>query len=176
MSSPYCAVSVNHTSDMNPKASEILVLALGNDIMGDDAAALEAAEILKKAFSGGVDFVATLETGLALMDLMSGYRRVLLLDSVTTGHHKPGTIIEFAREDFNKVLGPSPHCMGLPEVLELADCLSIDFPQEIIILAIEIEFPSDFSESLGETIRQKIPIYVDKAATVLNRWLTNSGE
>jgi hydrogenase maturation protease len=150
--------------------SSDLVLALGNDILGDDAAALVAANILKRDFADDADFVDTIETGLALLDIFSGYRRVLLLDTIATGRYPPGTVLEFSREDFNMVLGPSPHFMGLPDVLELADRLSIDVPEEIRIHALEIEQPSDFSQTLSPVIQEAMDAYVRGASEILIAW------
>lgn len=149
----------------------ILLLALGNDIMRDDAAALIATGILKEQFSGRVDFVSTIKVGLTLMDIMSGYDRVLLLDTIVTGKHQPGTIMEFSEADFKTIPKLSPHFMSLPDVIELARRLSIDFPKEICILALEIEQPLEFGETLSPTIAQAIPKYVQKAEHLLGRWL-----
>ncbi len=150
-------------------SSSALVLALGNDIIGDDAAALVAAQMLKEQFAE-VDFNDTIESGLALMDIMSGYDRVLLLDTIITGRYKPGTILEFSQDDFNKVLGPSPHYMGLPEVIQFASRMSVPFPSVICIIALEIERPEDFAETLSPGIEESVPRFVHKAAEVLRSW------
>ena len=152
------------------KSSSTLVLALGNDIMGDDAAAIVASGILKEQFAEDADFNDTIETGLVLMDIMAGYDRVLLLDTIITGRHEPGTVLEFSQDDFRKVVGPSPHYMGLPEVIQLADRISVSFPPEICIIALEIERPVDFAETLSPGIEEAVPRFVDKAAEILRRW------
>ena len=152
------------------KSSSTLVLALGNDIMGDDAAAIFASGMLKEQFAEDVDFNDTIETGLALMDIMAGFERVLLLDTIITGRHEPGTVLEFSQDDFRKVVGPSPHYMGLPEVIQLADRMSISFPPVICIIALEIERPVDFAETLSPCIQEAVPRFVDKAAEILRHW------
>lgn len=148
----------------------ILLLALGNDIMGDDGAALAAARALKQDPVDDVDLVESGEAGLALLDAMAGYDRVLLLDSITTGRHRPGTVLEFSSEDFDNVVGPSPHYAGLPEVLELARRLNVDFPEEVRVLALEIERPMDFRETLSPRIEQALPAYVERALEILRQW------
>ena len=153
-----------------PKSSSTLVLALGNDIMGDDAAAIVASGMLKEQFAEDADFNDTMEAGLVLMDIMAGYERVLLLDTIITGRHEPGTVLEFSQDDFRKVVGPSPHYMGLPEVIQLADRMSISFPPEICIIALEIERPVDFGETLSPGIKNAVPRFVQKAAEVLRCW------
>jgi hydrogenase maturation protease len=109
--------------------------------------------------------------GLALLEIMTGYQRVLILDSIVTGEHQPGTILEFPASDFETVLGSSPHFMGLPEVIDLANHLSIDFPQDIRILAMEIEKPFEFSANLSSDIKLVLPEYVHKAGCLLHQWL-----
>lgn len=151
-------------------SASTLVLALGNDIMGDDAAAIVASGMLKEQFAEDVDFNDTMEAGLALMEIMVGYERVLLLDTIITGRHKPGTAIEFSQDDFRKVLGPSPHYMGLPEVIQLAGRMSVSFPSVLCILALEIERPVDFGETLSSGIEEAVPHFVEKAAEILHRW------
>jgi hydrogenase maturation protease len=150
--------------------SSILLLALGNDIMGDDAVGLVAANSLEEEFGKKIDFINSIQTGLSLLETMSGYEQVLLLDSIVTGRHRPGTILEFSACDFETVLGSSPHFMGLPEIIELADRLSIDFPQDIRILALEIEQPFEFSANLSRDIRLALPEYVHKAGCLLHQW------
>ena len=150
--------------------SSTLLLALGNDIMGDDAAALVAAQRLKARGISDVDVSDTIEAGLALLEILSGYKQVLLLDTIVTGNHPPGTILELSQHDFTSVLGSSPHYAGLPEVIELARHLTIAFPLDICVLALEIESPTDFSDTLSPLIQAAIPGYVEKAVAILEGW------
>jgi hydrogenase maturation protease len=148
-----------------------LLLALGNDIMGDDAAALVAAACLKDQRLDDVDVSDTIEAGLALLEILSGYKQVLLLDTIVTGQHPPGAVLELSQKDFTKVLGSSPHYAGLPEVIELARQLAIEFPKDIRVLALEIETPTDFSDTLSPAIQAAIPGYVQKAVDILHSFV-----
>ncbi len=156
---------------MSADQSRILVLALGNDIMGDDGVGPVAARAVAERFSH-VDVIETGEAGLAMLETLAGYDRVLLIDSIATGDHPPGTVLEFGRADFDKVLGPTPHYAGLPEVLQLADHLGLDFPHDIRVLAIEIDPPLDFRESLSPNIAAAVPVFVDRASAILRQWNT----
>ena len=155
---------------MTRQHNSTLLLALGNDIMGDDAVGLRAGQLLEKEFSDKVDFCETTEAGLSLLDIMSGYDRVLILDSIVTGKHPAGTVLEFARADFDKVTGFSPHYAGLPEVLGLAERLDSAFPQKIRVLALEIVSPNDFGRTLSPAIDQALPDFVEKAGRILRQW------
>ena len=156
---------------MKPRRRRILLLALGNDILGDDAAGLVAAEALRGDFEDHIDVVASGEAGLALLDILAGYESALLVDSISTGRHPPGTVLEYTSEDFHKVVGPSPHYAGLPEVLELARRLDIEFPREVRVLALEIAPPMDFRETLSPAIQKVMGPFVDRAGTILREWL-----
>ena len=156
---------------MSTRRRRIVLLALGNDILGDDAAGLAAAETLRGEFEHDVDVVASGEAGLALLDILAGYEFALLVDSISTGRVPPGTILEYTDKDFQKVVGPSPHYAGLPEVIKLARHLGIDFPRQVRVLALEIAPPMDFRETLSPAITEAMSPYVDRAATILRGWL-----
>lgn len=156
---------------MTQRSCPILLLALGNDILGDDGVALLAARELRDEFSGRIDIVETIESGLSLMDFMEGYRRALLIDSIISGDAKPGDIREFSGEDFLGPRIPSIHRAGLPEVLGLADMLKMDFPEEIRILAMEIEDPYEFGAKLTPAVEEALPRYIEQARSILNKWL-----
>jgi len=151
----------------------ILVLALGNDIVGDDGVALEAARALREMLpnESAVDVLETTEGGLGMLDILSPYRRVLLLDSIEAGDDPAGEVREFSRSDFDKVLGPCPHYAGLPEVIALAEKLGIDFPSELRVLTIKIDPQEEFRQGLTDEIRRALPAFVDQAAVILNDWI-----
>ena len=65
---------------------------------------------------------------------------------------------EFSREDFQKVVGPSPHYAGIPEVLRLAECLGIAFPTDLCILAMEVEDPYAVREGLSPSVENAVPV------------------
>ena len=147
-----------------------LILALGNDLLGDDAVGIHAARELRKEYADAVDIVEAAVGGYALLDYIEGYERVLLLDAVATGRVKPGTVMELAREDFGPADSTSPHHVGLPEVFALADRLSIPLPHDFRIIVIEIRQPEVLSQSLSPEIQKALPALIDRAALMLNEW------
>lgn len=159
---------------MNEQRGRTLVLALGNDLLGDDGVGLEAARQIAGQVNGSVDVVQTGEAGLALLELMEGYARALLIDSVVTGRYPPGTVLEFRPEDFRRVVAPSPHYAGLPEVMEMARRLQVVFPQEIRILAMEVLDPYEFGIGFSEPVQAAVPSLVRRALQILDEW-RNSG-
>ena len=159
---------------MNRRAESILLLALGNDIIGDDGVALAAARALKETFGDELNVVETTEGGLGLIDILSAYDRVLLLDSIEAGDLPAGAVREFLREDFHKVLGQSPHYAGLPEVIALTHKLGINFPSELRVLAIKIDPQEEFRQGLSDDIQRALGDYINQAERILRDWIPKS--
>ncbi|MCS6830109.1 MAG: hydrogenase maturation protease [Armatimonadota bacterium] len=157
------------------RRAHTLVLALGNDLLGDDGVGLEAARRIAGQVDDSVDVVETGEAGLALLELLEGYERALLIDSVVTGRYPPGTVLEFSPQDFRRVIAPSPHYAGLPEVLEMAHRLNLAFPQHIRILAMEVQDPYEFRTGFSEPVQEALPALVQRALTILSRWAHQQG-
>lgn len=159
---------------MTERKARTLVLALGNDLLGDDGVGLEAARQIAERVDGSVDVMETGEAGLALLELLEGYERALLIDSVVTGRYPPGTILEFSPEHFRRVIAPSPHYAGLPEVIEMARRLNIEFPRDIRILAMEVQNPYQFSLGFSEPVQEALPRLVHRALQILSEYSATS--
>ena len=112
--------------------------------------------------------------GLDLLDVLEGYDRALILDAIATGQHSPGTVLEFTSEDFQKVIAPSPHYAGLPELLQLAERLGIPFPTTLCVLACEVADPYQIREGLSASATDALPALVARARQVVESWLATS--
>lgn len=156
---------------MSERIHSILVLGLGNDILGDDAVGLLAARGLQLEFSNQVDIVEAAVSGFEIMEILEGYKSVLLLDAVVTNQHPPGTILELSKEQFKNVVAISPHYMGLPEVFQLADKMKISFPTDIKILAMEINPPYEIKEGLSELVQNSFQKYLNKCRSILSEMI-----
>lgn len=155
---------------MSPPNRRILLLALGNDLLGDDGAGLAAARILRRELEGAVEIVESSGAGFELLELLEGYESVLLLDAIVTGGHPPGTVLELSREDFQEVLAPSSHYVGIPEILKMAERLGVPFPKEMRILALKVEDPYELREGLTPAVERALPAFVERARQVLEGW------
>jgi hydrogenase maturation protease len=153
--------------------SRILVLGLGNDILGDDAVGLLAARRLRASLPASVDVLEAAGGGIALLDILEGYDFALLLDSIATGTHPPGSILEFTSDKFRKLVAPSPHYTGVPELLQLAEQLDIPFPKTLRILALEIADPYEIREGLSQSATDALENLVARAKQILDSWFSN---
>jgi hydrogenase maturation protease len=108
-----------------------LVLGLGNELIADDGIGILAARNLKSNLRDEANVIESSLSGLALLDLLVGYDRVIIIDSICSGNNPPGTITQLNMGDLSSVVAPTPHFAGLPEVFALADRLEQALPRLI---------------------------------------------
>ena len=152
----------------------ILLLGLGNEMLKDDGIGIYAARCLKEIFAGRIEIKESAECGLYLIDLISGYRKVLIIDAIKTERLKVGEILSFDIEELPKVFSFSPHYAGLPFSLTIARKFGIHLPEEIRVIAIEVEDPYTFEEGLSLRVNKTLPEVVERAGEVLENWLSHS--
>lgn len=146
-------------------------MSIGNDIMGDDGAAFEAAKLIKLRFPIEVDYESVYGGGMEILDILEGRDKVLILDTISEGNKPVGSITEIEKEDFPVIITSSPHYIGLPEVLRLADMFEIDFPDTVKILAIHTELQYEVTEELSEPIKAALPEYAERAIQIIEEWM-----
>ncbi|MDD2709889.1 MAG: hydrogenase maturation protease [Verrucomicrobiae bacterium] len=149
---------------------ETLLLALGNDILADDAVGWLAAREVRDEVKDWVDVVECPGAGLLLMEMMAGYKRVLLVDAMQTGHSPVGTVVELSPADFGKIVAPSPHYAGLPEVFALGKRLDVEMPDEVRILAMEVENAREVREGLSPATSAALPAFTGAVRKILRKW------
>jgi len=143
-----------------------LILGLGNTILSDDAAGIIVARRLyeKLIACGGrndVDLAEASYAGWRLIDLMAGYRRIIIIDSILSGKGSPGECFKVEPREISSLHLQSSHGLGLEEALELARRSGQDVPEKIAIFAIEVTNPYEFGEGVSPEIAGKIPGIVD---------------
>ena len=93
-----------------------LVLGLGNELAADDAVGLLVARAVRERIADAADVVESSASGMALIEIFDGYDRAIVVDSIRTGRSPPGTITELGLEQIGRVVAPSLHQAGLPEM------------------------------------------------------------
>jgi hydrogenase maturation protease len=147
-----------------------LVLGLGNELISDDGLGLLVVRRLKEENGSRAEFIECSMSGMALLELFVGYDRAIVVDAVKTGREIPGTIYELKPEDLGPVFAPSPHYSGLPELLDTAAQLGLDFPSEIKIFAMEVLDPYTIGGGLTKPVEEALGNLVDKIRTQLHSW------
>jgi len=146
----------------------VLVLGLGNPILGDDGVGWRVAEAVRSALGGWaeppeVDCAAL--GGLSLMERMLGYEHVVLVDSMCTGLRPEGTVDHYALRDLpNPGWGhtASPHDTSLTMALSTAQALGAEVPTQVDVVAIETGACYEFSESLTPPVEAAVALATRK--------------
>jgi hydrogenase maturation protease len=142
---------------------KLLILGLGNPIVSDDAVGYIVVDELRKRIDHpGVTFETAQAGGLALLDVVSGYDHVIVIDAIKTGNHEPGEIIQFRPEDYmGSPRGTAAHNVSFFQALELGRRTGMEMPEDIRIVAIEIVDNVNIREELTVEVRKAVPKAVD---------------
>ena len=141
-----------------------LIIGIGNEYRGDDAAGLIVARRLKERLTDSVKVIEQSGDGAALMEAWRGAETVIIIDAVMSGA-APGTIHRF---DLNAQPLPksgfrcSTHAFGVAEAIELAGALG-NFPQRLVVYGIEgknfaagMGLSAEVEKATGEAVRQAL--------------------
>jgi hydrogenase maturation protease len=152
-----------------------LVLGLGNELAGDDAVGVLVARAVRADVSGIADVVESSASGMALLEIFAGYDRAVVVDSIRTGRKPPGTVTELALEEVGRVVAPSLHHAGLPEMAAVARRLGLGFPAETRVLAVEVLDPYTMGAELSEPVAGAVDDVARRVRDQVERWASEDG-
>jgi hydrogenase maturation protease len=157
---------------------KILVIGLGNPILGDDGVGWKVIENLTQSLGplSSIDLDCLSVGGLSLMERMLGYERVIIVDSIETGECQVGSVKVFplaALENPRLGHSASTHDTSLMTALQTAQSMGMKVPSRVYVVSIEAKNVYDFSESLSPTVETAIPIAAQKVLQLLKEEITN---
>lgn len=152
-------------------AYPVLVLGVGNPLMGDDGIGVELAHRLRERDYGPLVHVEEGGTlGMTLLPLLEDADTVILLDAVRTGA-APGSLVTRSRDElprhFSRVI--SPHQIGMKEVLGAAQ-LCGTLPRAITLVGVEARH-TDFCRPMSAEAREAVPQALELVETLISRAL-----
>lgn len=137
-----------------------LIAGIGSPILGDDGVGIAAVRQCEELFchNEAVDVVELGTAGLSLLDIVGGYNRLILLDAMISGS-SPGTVhILDETELTGTVHLGAGHEADLITTLALGRKLAAaPLPEDIHIVAVEVNDIAAFSESLSPEVQAAIP-------------------
>jgi hydrogenase maturation protease len=143
---------------------QILVIGLGNPILGDDGVGWRVVEEIARKTANKPDIeVDCVSLGrLSLMERITGFERVILVDSIFTGEKPIGTVSLFLLTELPELSSghtTAVHDTSLRNALKVGRSMDILLPsdEEVFIVAIEAENVYDFSETLSQTVEAAVP-------------------
>jgi hydrogenase maturation protease len=163
----------------NDATSPILVIGLGNPILGDDGVGWLVAEQVRLALENGTNKHQPIEIdslalgGLSLMERMIGYDRVIIIDALTTRKQPNGTIYRVSLEELPDLSAghtTAAHDTSLQTALNVGRSMGAQLPEQIIIVGVEAEKVYDFTEELSSEVKSAIPKAVQIVMDLLSEW------
>ena len=115
-----------------------LIIGIGNEYRGDDAAGLIVARRLKERLADSVKVIEQSGDGAALMEAWQGAETVIIIDAVMSGA-EPGTIHRLdakTRPLPKDAFRCSTHAFGVAEAIELSRAMG-GLPRSLIVYGIE---------------------------------------
>ena len=130
----------------------VLILGLGNPLLGDDGVGWQIAEAVRaRVQDPDVEVDCLAGGGLSLMERLVGYDRAILIDAITSGQGPLGSVYSFPVEalpDLSAGHLNSPHDTSLQTALRLGRTMGVHLPDHVMVVAVEAESVYDFKEEL----------------------------
>lgn len=156
--------------------NKTLIIGLGNPILGDDGVGWVIAENLKYQYCDdpNLEFEFLSLGGLSLMERLTGYRNVILIDALSSGKHPKGKVVSFPLSEVPDLTSghtSSAHDTSLRNALNLGRSMGIDLPidENITVVAIEAENVYDFSEELSPLVAAAVPLAINRVKDIISK-------
>jgi hydrogenase maturation protease len=137
---------------------KILVLGIGNKILGDDGIGPAVIQELRRFSLPQSVFLETANiSGIALLDIVTGYDILIIVDAMKSGK-SPGEITWVDTDEYSlRTTIPSQHKMDIFHMLELGKQMGIRVPVSVRTMAIEADDVTSFRETLSPEVAKVIP-------------------
>jgi hydrogenase maturation protease len=144
-----------------PPPAPVLVLGLGNLLLRDEGVGIHVIRALAhESLPAGVELCDGATAGMALVDLLAGRDRVIVVDAMSAGE-PPGTVRRLQAEDlFPARPGCSVHELGLGEALAAARLLGVA-PRAVVIFGVqpaELTCGLELSATLAPLVPQLVAL------------------
>jgi len=149
-------------------------LGIGNTIRGDDGIGIYIAEEIKKKLvnkKNNVTIISTETAGLNLLDLIVGYSKLIIVDSIqVSSNNELGHIFELEVNQINSSNGHfNSHDIDFSKLFKIGKKLGIKLPRKIKIYGIGIFFVKSFGQKCNLQLGKMIP---DIAQYIINQELS----
>ena len=155
------------TFDMDSR-SRTLLLGMGNPILSDDAVGIRLVSDFRRRLGNvaGLDIVDDCTAGgMDLLQIIEGYDRLLLVDSIKTRERSGGSWFRFTGDRLRKTVHlTNIHDANFATTLSLGRLLGMKLPsdQDIHIFAVEVLDNFTFSNKMTDRLERTYSIYSDE--------------
>ena len=142
-------------------AKNILILGLGNILLGDEGVGVRVIEQLySHPFPDEIEVIDGGTAGYELINFFEGKEKVIIVDAVKT-NDTPGSVykmdLSVVQEDDTVQL--SLHQIGLKNVFKMASLM--DLNPEVTLIGIVPKDYQDYNIGLSEEVEKAIPLAID---------------
>ena len=149
---------------MESKKSRMLIVGLGNPILGDDGVGWKIAEQLKRQIDPewAVDVDCASLGGISLMERLIGYERAILIDAFSLDAPVGSiSVLKLGQlPNYSAFHIMSPHDTSLQNALELGKSMGADLPEDVTVVGVATQHVYDFSEELSPPVERVVPSVV----------------
>jgi hydrogenase maturation protease len=145
----------------------VLVLGIGNLIMGDDGAGVRVVQRLQQEYllPEEVDVMDGGTLGLDILPRLEGVERLIMVDAVETGM-PPGTMVRLTGEELPIALETkvSPHQTGLKDLLAVSQLLG-HAPAEMVLIGVQpgdIGMGTDLTPAVAGQVNAMLAAVLDE--------------
>jgi hydrogenase maturation protease len=142
---------------MSTNSRRVVVIGLGNPLMGDDGLGLAVLDELRSGYAlpAGVELVDGGTWGMNLLPVIEDADELILIDAIDAGQ-PPGAFVRLERDRLPRYLATkiSPHQVDLRDVLGLAE-LRGTLPPDTVALGLQPE-SIEFRNSLSDVLRCRV--------------------
>lgn len=149
----------------------VLVLGIGNLIMGDDGVGVLVAQQLQQGyrFAENVEIVDGGTLGLDLLPKLENISNLIMIDAVETGQ-KAGTCVRLCGRELPIALETklSPHQMGLKDLLAVSELMGHS-PKEMVLIGVQ---PGSIEMEVGLTaeVEAQLETLISNVLNELANW------
>ena len=149
-------------------------MGIGNTIRGDDGIGIYIAEEIKKKLvnkKNKVTVISTETAGLNLLDLIVGYSKLIIVDSIqVSSNNELGHMFELEVNQLSSSNGRfNSHDIDFLTLFKIGKKLKIKLPKEIKIYGIGVFSVKGFNQKCNFQLQKMIP---DIAQCIINKELS----
>lgn len=150
----------------------ILVIGLGNPILGDDGVGWKVAEEIRRQTPPDlpVDVECFSLGGISLMERMIGYDQVILVDSLAGGG-PVGSVLVLPLSDlpnYSAYHTTNSHDTSLQTALEVGRRIGAQLPERVMVVGITALQVFEFGEELSPEVEAAVPQAVGAVLGILS--------
>ena len=138
---------------------KVIILGMGNTLLSDDGVGILVAKELKKIIPEN-HFIEIAETswgGFRIIDLLTGFDKAIIIDSIKTGSKPRGSIHYFKPADMvPSIRMVAFHDINFNTALEFAKQYGISMPDDISIYAIEVTDTETIAERCTPPVQRAV--------------------